>query len=118
VLVTDTESILDREQLRDVTLDDPDLMREILDALVDDTSLQLGRLEQAIRDADSSQCARLAHYCKGACANVGARRAAAALLHVERRALAGDIEECAASMAGLTHELELLRGEAVRTINA
>ena len=89
VLVTDTESILDREQLRDVTLDDPDLMKEILEALVEDTSLQLGRLEQAVREADTSQCARLAHYCKGACANVGARRAAAAMLHVERRALAG-----------------------------
>jgi HPt (histidine-containing phosphotransfer) domain-containing protein len=118
VLVIDTESVLDLGQLRDVTLDDPHLMKEILEALVDDTSLQLGRLEKAVRDADSSQCARLAHYCKGACANVGARRAAAALLHVERQALAGDIQECAASLAGLTQELELLRLEAARTINA
>ena len=88
--MTDTESILDREQLRDVTLDDPDLMKEILEALVEDTSLQLGKLERAVLEADTSRCARLAHYCKGACANVGARRAAAAMLHVERRALAGD----------------------------
>lgn len=118
VQVTDTESILDLEQLRDVTLDDPGLMREILQALVDDTSLQLGCLEAAVRAADASQCARLAHYCKGACANVGARRAAAALLHVERRALAGDIEECAASLSGLARELELLRVEAAFAISA
>ena len=117
VQVTDTESILDREQLRDVTLNDPELMKEILEALVDDTSLQLGRLEQAVREADMSQCARLAHYCKGACANVGARRAAAAMLHFERRALAGDIDECAASLAGLVRELELLAGEAARAVS-
>jgi HPt (histidine-containing phosphotransfer) domain-containing protein len=117
VQVTDTESILDREQLRDVTLNDPELMKEILKTLVDDTSLQLGRLEQAVREANMSQCARLAHYCKGACANVGARRAAAAMLHVERRALAGDIDECAASLAGLVHELELLAGEAARAVS-
>jgi HPt (histidine-containing phosphotransfer) domain-containing protein len=118
VQATDTEPILDREQLRDVTLDDPGLLKEILDSLIDDTSHQLRRLEQAVREADSAQCARLAHYCKGACANVGAKRAASALLHFECRALAGNLAECAASLNGLTVELELLRGEAARTISA
>ena len=115
--VTDTESILDREQLRDVTLGDPDLMKEILDALVEDASLHLGRLAQAVQEADAPRCARLAHYCKGACANVGAQRAAAALLHVERRALAGDVEACAESLPGLMRELDLLRGEAIRALS-
>jgi len=118
VKVTDTESILDREQLRDVTLDDPTLMKEILQALVEDTSLQLARLARAVLEEDTSQCARLAHYCKGACANVGARRAAAAMLHVERRALAGDVQACAESLAGLSRELDLLRGEAARALSA
>ena len=117
VQVTDTEAILDRGQLRNVTLDDPDLMKEILEALMEDTSLHLAKLAQAVREEDTSQCARVAHYCKGACANVGARRAAAALLHVERRALAGDIEACAASLAPLSLELELLQGEAARALS-
>jgi hypothetical protein len=34
--------VLDVEQLKNITMDDADLMREILDALISDTSRQLG----------------------------------------------------------------------------
>ena len=110
--VTDTESILDREQLRDVTLNDPELMKEILKTLVDDTSLQLGRLEQAVREANMSQCARLAHYCKGACANVGANAMATLLKRLELEAVAGKFGEAELCYASLPVELERLRHEA------
>ena len=112
MLVIDTTTVLDRVQLRDITLDDEDLMREILAALIDDTSRQMLLLESAIRDQDSQKCMRLAHYSKGACANVGANAAAALLKHIEHQACNGQFPECGISLAALTHEVERLRLEA------
>ncbi|HEV3199798.1 MAG TPA: Hpt domain-containing protein [Bryobacteraceae bacterium] len=107
--VIDTTTVLDREQLRDITLDDEDLMREILAALIDDTSSQIQLLESAIREEDSQKCMRLAHYSKGACANVGANAAAALLKHIEHEAGKGQFPECGTSLVALTHEIDRLR---------
>jgi histidine phosphotransfer protein HptB len=104
---------LDREQLREVTLDDPELMRAILAALIDDTSRQIGLLESAIHREDPQLCKRLAHYSKGACANVGARAAAELLRAIEQQAAGGDFTECEASLAALAQEVERLRAEAM-----
>jgi HPt (histidine-containing phosphotransfer) domain-containing protein len=109
VQVIDSTTVLDREQLRDITLDDAELMREILAALIDDTSRQIGLLDLAIREGDSEKCKRLAHYSKGACANVGANSAAALLKHIEVEAGKGQFPECGRSLAALAHEIDLLR---------
>ena len=105
------DTILDRERLREVTLDDDELMREILGMLIDDTSRQVALLDRAIQDRNGSQCARLAHSSKGACANVGADRAAAVLRRMELDAAAGEFAGCSSSLAQLNCELELLRAE-------
>jgi HPt (histidine-containing phosphotransfer) domain-containing protein len=110
VQATDTK-VLDREQLREITLDDSGLMREILAALVDDTSRQIGLLDAAIRERNSQQCMRLAHYSKGACSNVGAVAAAATLKHIERKAAVGEFDECLISLAALAQQIEFLRTE-------
>jgi HPt (histidine-containing phosphotransfer) domain-containing protein len=102
-------SVLNREQLREVTMDDEDLMREIVSALIDDTSKQIPLLEVAIREGDPVKCARLAHYSKGACANVGAESAADLLRHIEQRAHGGDFQECSVSLAALAYEIGRLR---------
>lgn len=109
--VTNTTTVLDREQLRDITLDDEELMREILSALIDDTSRQLLLLETAIREEDSQKCMRLAHYSKGACANVGANAAAALLKQMEHQAGQRQFPECVASLAALTDQIDQLRHE-------
>ena len=98
--------VLDRAQLRDVTLDDEDLMREILAALIDDTSRQLPILKSAILAEDSQECMRVAHYSKGACANVGANAAAAVLKRIEREAADHEFPECRVSLANLAAEIE------------
>ena len=103
---------LDREQLRDVTLDDEVLMREILCALIDDTSRQMQLLETAILDEDATRCMHLAHYSKGACANVGALTAAAILKDIERRAANHEFHECSIALARLADEVEALRSAA------
>jgi HPt (histidine-containing phosphotransfer) domain-containing protein len=103
---------LDLSQLRDISLDDRELMREIVSALIDDTSQQIPLLELAIRDEDAPRCARLAHYSKGACANVGAASAAALLKKIERDAGDRHFVACTESLAALAGELERLRLEA------
>jgi HPt (histidine-containing phosphotransfer) domain-containing protein len=105
---------LDRRQLRDITLDDDELMREVLATLLDDTSRQIALMDHAIRDRDPQKTMRLAHYCKGACANVGANAVAAVLKRMEQEAASHCFEECAVSLCNLTLELERLRTEAVQ----
>lgn len=94
-------------------MDDEDLMRELVAALLDDTTHQLSLLAQAIQAGDSQLCIRLAHYSKGACANVGATRAAAMLKAIERDAADARFHDCNQSLTALSQEMELLRSEAV-----
>ena len=110
--VNDQSRVLDWEQLRDITLDDEELMREVLTTLLDDTSKQVALLDSAIRDQDQQKTMRLAHYCKGACANVGANAAAAVLKRMEDEAKRQSYTDCAASLGNLMRELDRLRVEA------
>ena len=110
--VSDTSLVLDRKQLQDITLDDEELMREVLTALIDDTGRQLSLLDSSIRQQDSLSTARLAHYCKGACANIGANRAAATLKQIEVDARRGDFDLCSTGLQTLEVELDELRHEA------
>jgi HPt (histidine-containing phosphotransfer) domain-containing protein len=109
---TEINCVLNREQLREITMDDQELMRELVAALIDDTSRQVLLLDAAIQEADSLKCARLAHYSKGACANLGAESAAALLKRIECRAREGVFDECRISLDALGEELDRLRSEA------
>lgn len=109
---SDPTLVLDVHQLKDITLDDDELMRDVLTALIDDTSRQLSLLDTAIRQQDSQRCMRLAHYSKGACANVGANRAAATLKQLEQDAARSAFEDCSAGLKALIEELDHLRHEA------
>lgn len=114
VKMSNDRVVLDREQLRNVTLDDEELMCEILDALIDDTSQQIVLLESAINEEDPQKTMRLAHYSKGACANVGANAAAHVLRKIEQEAARRDFQECTQSLSNLALEIERLRSEAIR----
>jgi len=94
-------------------MDDSDLMRDILSALLEDTTQQVALLEAAIRNGDVQACVRLAHYSKGACANVGANRAAGVLKSIEFSAAHAEFQKCGESLAALAGEIELLRSESV-----
>ena len=110
--VADPTLVIDLEQLKDITLEDEELMREVLSALIEDTSRQLVLLDSAIRRQDTRSCVRLAHYSKGACANVGANRAAATLKRIEQDAARCAFDDCSASVQFLLEELDHLRHEA------
>jgi len=105
------DAVLDLAQLKDITMDDEELMREVLGVLLDDTGSQLLRLDAAIQAGDMPACRRLAHYSKGACANVGAGRAATVCQRLEQYAINGEIAACSQSLAALRGELDALRQE-------
>ena len=102
-------ALLDEDQLQDVTLGDRELIRDILCALVDDTQRQLPLLAAAIAEQDSERCSQLAHYCKGACANVGACSASTLLGRIEVSARQQNFPECARSFTELLNSIEQLR---------
>lgn len=111
----DETTQLDREQLRDVTLDDAELMREILSALIDDTTRQMRLLAVAIQEQDATRCMHLAHYSKGACANLGANAAAAIFNQIEQKAASHDFQQCTNCLSRLNGEVDALRSE-VKTL--
>ena len=108
-----SEIVLDHDQFRAITLDDEELMREIMAALIADTSEQIANLKDAIDAGDREQIKRIAHYSKGACANVGAKAAASILQRVEQMAAQGNFAECGVSLAALALQVDRLRTEVV-----
>ena len=104
--------VLDLSQLRNVTLNDEALMREVVVALVTETFQQIHELDNAVARGDTQACIRLAHNAHGACGNVGAAFMAALFGSLERRAADGDLTLCRSSLENLRVELEKLRREA------
>jgi HPt (histidine-containing phosphotransfer) domain-containing protein len=104
--------VLDFCQLRNVTLDDEALMREVVRALLIDASERIDELRGAIERADAAECVRLAHTAQGACGNVGAASMAALFWSVEGSARGGDFNRCRATIEDLSVELDKLRFEA------
>ncbi len=86
-------------------------MRDLAVSLVADATSQIPALTDAVEHADGMQCARLAHYVKGACANVGAVALAALLKHIEGSAAAGDFAACRAALRNLNTELQKFSSE-------
>lgn len=107
-----TLAVLDLNQLRNVCMEDEELMREVATSLIDDTASHIPELAEAVEHADGSRCARVAHYVKGACANVGAASMAALLKSIELDAKAGDFSACQAALATLNAELQKFSAEA------
>jgi len=97
--------VFNPDQLRNVCLDDTELMRELITSLIEDATAQISALRRAVDEADGAKCARLAHYVKGACANVGAASMAALMKTIERSAAAGDFDSCRASLSLMSGEL-------------
>jgi len=111
-MVSQTDVVFDINQLRNVCMEDSELMRELVTALIDDATKQLPTLSDAVEHADATRCARVAHYVKGACANVGAVSMAALLKQIENSATAGDFDACRTSLNNLTAEFRKFSSEA------
>jgi HPt (histidine-containing phosphotransfer) domain-containing protein len=106
--------VLDRDELRNVTLDDRQLMGEILWALIDDASRHAGMLESTLKEANGQRSMRVARHAARACANLGANATAEAFQAVARHAGSREFDACRSSMAVVRAEIERLREEASR----
>ena len=111
-MLSQTDVVFDINQLRNVCMEDSELMRELVTALIDDATKQISTLSDAVAHADATRCARVAHYVKGACANVGAISMAVLLKQIENSAKAGDFDACRASLSNLTAEFRKFSSEA------
>ena len=111
-MLSQTDVVFDIDQLRNVCMEDTELMQELVTALIDDATEQLSALRDAVEHADATRCARLAHYVKGACANVGAVSMAVLLKQIEGKAKAGDFDACRASLSDLTAEFRKFSSKA------
>ena len=97
--------VFDVKQLRNICMEDTELMRELAATLIEDAKAQIPALQEAVEHADGTRCARLAHYVKGACANVGAMSLAALMKNIERSASTGDFAACRARLGDISAEL-------------
>src|SRR6476660_415801 len=104
--------VLDLSQLRNITLNDEALMREVVSALVNDVSQRIEELRRAVGRRDSQACIKLAHNAQGACGNVGAAAMASLFSSLERQAAGSEMDACGGSLQELAVELEKLRREA------
>ena len=103
--------VLDVSQLRNVTLNDEALMREVVAALVSEVSQQIEGLSRAVQRGDTKACITVAHNAYGACGNVGAASMAAVFYSIERQAVEGNLGLCRSHVESLSVELEKLRRE-------
>src|SRR5437660_12895722 len=104
--------VLDVSQLRNVTLNDEALMREVVAALLSEVSQQIEGLTRAVQRGDAKACITVAHNAYGACGNVGAASMAAIFCSIERQAADGNLGQCRSHVESLKCELEKLRREA------
>jgi len=103
--------VLRPEQLRDVSSDDADVIRELVSAFFSGAGGWVAALDVAISSEDSEQVSRNAHALKGSAANLGAGRLQRTARSLET---AGDAENWAAAadaFDALREELEHLKDE-------
>jgi signal transduction histidine kinase/HPt (histidine-containing phosphotransfer) domain-containing protein len=93
------EPSVEMARLVDLTEDNPESMRELIEMFYKQTAQQLNQIEDAVRANNFADVGHIAHSCKGASATLGMTRLAAALLKLEKLgnsgALAGAEEFCA-----------------------
>jgi HPt (histidine-containing phosphotransfer) domain-containing protein len=110
--LTDCSPVLDMDQLRNITMEDETLMREIVTALVHDAGNQIDKLRDAVHRGSAPEAAKLAHSARGACGNVGASTLASLFSAIETHASAGDLGGCVNEVQSLSTELDKLRDTA------
>jgi HPt (histidine-containing phosphotransfer) domain-containing protein len=95
--------------LRALSPDDPDFLRELIDIYLEDTPLRLGEIETALTKSDGPMLVRAAHTIKGSSGNFGAAQFARLALDIEAHGKAGNFAAAAAVVPGLTAEFARVR---------
>ncbi|MDQ2919084.1 MAG: response regulator, partial [Verrucomicrobiota bacterium] len=90
------EVLIDFEQLRDITDDEPDRMKRLIDLYVTEAGLMLDGLQVAIKTNASGDVARIAHKFVGSSISCGVEALTKSLRELERLGKAGDLSGASA----------------------
>jgi len=86
-----------------------DFAKELLAIYMEDTTSQIEKLNQALKDNDSVLVEYQAHTIKGSSANIGAHRLTDTAFKMEMAGKDGDIDSARALMEELEKEFEKLQ---------
>ncbi|NEQ54095.1 MAG: Hpt domain-containing protein [Leptolyngbya sp. SIO3F4] len=100
----------DQEQLEQLAGGDKAFEKELLQLFADDTENSLNQLESAVHSENQAAIQSLAHYIKGASANVGAVGMSRAAAQLEKLAKLGNLETALSSF----RQLQVLHQEIKR----
>jgi CheY-like chemotaxis protein len=100
--------VFDRPGLVARTMEDEDLLREIICCFLEDTPHLIEGLKQHVRSGDSAAAGAQAHSLKGSAANVGGVALSETALEMERAGQAGRLEAIAALLPELERQFRLL----------
>ena len=101
--------VLDLQSLKRRVFDDDALVREVLDAFVEDIPEEVQRLEQALASRELETASRQAHTIKGASANVEAGEMREFALQIEQAAKGGSVEKARSLLMELKEALARFR---------
>jgi CheY-like chemotaxis protein len=101
--------VFDRPGLLARTMEDEELLREIVGCFLEDAPSLIDGLKAHVHSGDAAAAGAQAHSLKGAAANVGGVALAETALELERAGQAGQLEAIAALMPELERRFERLR---------
>jgi two-component system sensor histidine kinase/response regulator len=107
-----TDDVIDRARLELLVQLDRgggDLLNEVLNQYLDDTTTRLVTLHEALTNEDMKTVAEVAHSARGASGNVGASMIAALFARVEDLAKKGDVAGCQALATVVDGEFDRVR---------
>ena len=90
-------------------LGDPDLISELAQIFLDDTSSRLTALREAVEGDDASSVERIAHTLKGSSGNMGATRMAAICAELQNVGASGNLARAPELLGRLVAEFERAR---------
>ena len=101
-----SKRVFDRDDLMRRIGCDEDILEEILQGFIDDYSVHLEKLQQALSDRNSDTTQRLVHLMKGAAANMSANPLRELVSRMETVLLKGEISHAAALLQQIKKEFD------------
>ena len=100
---------VDLSRMTDIFGDNPEFLNELYTTYIDEGSVRMDELGNAVEAQNTDNCSQLAHAIKGASANVGATRVQAIADDLEKQGNNGDIIGAAEAFGALQSEFDAAR---------
>jgi CheY-like chemotaxis protein/HPt (histidine-containing phosphotransfer) domain-containing protein len=112
---TGIDHVFDREGVFSRLMGDTDLIKTVIRGYIEDIPRQIKKMREKLKVADAVAVSHVAHYIKGASANVGGESLRKVAFEIEKLAKTGDLTATAALMDSLEAEFGRLK-EALRNL--